>query len=407
MGYNIVEIICASGKRAHNNEYYGKNEDIYMNRKLTAAVLCCVMAVLTACGGKDAKKETGETAAEAVTEEAPAVEVYTPAVHEEGKYYVGIIQQSGHDSLDRASQGFQDELRDLMGDDVEIDYKVADGTELGCDVIIDHFLQDKDDLIMAGGTLALRRAYNATKDVPIVAAGITDFLIAGGVSGVGEPGGNVTGISDLPPMQTQKDFLLNVADGDTIGIVYCSSEVSSGFQVKLIKSYLDDEGADYREYAFTDDSGLESAVTNACGECGTLYLPNDDALARNMGIVKRISLEKGTKVFASNESMCIDGALAAYGIDYYEMGKRTAEMAYDVMIYGIDKADEYNNEDWEADDYEERGDISKISIDRVRDTANAYYNPVIAEKLGWTPNGSYTAVEVEDDAGETAQSGTN
>ena len=379
-----------------------------MNRKLTAAILCCVMAALTACGGKDAKKETEEKAAEAVTEEAAeVVETYTPAVHEEGKYYVGIIQQSGHDALGRASQGFQDELKDLMGDDVEIDYKVADGTELGCDVIIDHFLQDKDDLIMAGGTLALRRAYNATKDVPIVAAGITDFLIAGGVSSVNEPGGNVTGISDLPPMQTQAEYLLNVAQGDTIGIVYCSNEVNSGFQVKLIKGYLDDEGAEYREYAFADDSGLESAVTKACEECGTLYLPNDDSLARNMSAVKRISLEKGTKVFASNESMCIDGALAAYGIDYYEMGKRTAEMAYDVMIYGIDKADEYNNEDWEADDYEERGDISKISIDRVRDTANAYYNPVIAEKLGWTPNGSYTAVEVEDDAGETAQSGTN
>lgn len=379
-----------------------------MNRKLTAAILCCVMAALTACGGKDAKKETEEKAAEAVTEEAAeVVETYTPAVHEEGKYYVGIIQQSGHDALGRASQGFQDELKDLMGDDVEIDYKVADGTELGCDVIIDHFLQDKDDLIMAGGTLALRRAYNATKDVPIVATGITDFLIAGGVSSVNEPGGNVTGISDLPPMQTQTEYLLNVAQGDTIGIVYCSNEVNSGFQVKLIKGYLDDEGAEYREYAFTDDSGLESAVTKACEECGTLYLPNDDSLARNMSAVKRISLEKGTKVFASNESMCIDGALAAYGIDYYEMGKRTAEMAYDVMIYGIDKADEYNNEDWEADDYEERGDISKISIDRVRDTANAYYNPVIAEKLGWTPNGSYTAVEVEDDAGETAQSGTN
>ena len=379
-----------------------------MKRKLTAAILCCVMAALTACGGKDAKKETEEKAAEAVTEEAAeVVETYTPAVHEEGKYYVGIIQQSGHDALGRASQGFQDELKDLMGDDVEIDYKVADGTELGCDVIIDHFLQDKDDLIMAGGTLALRRAYNATKDVPIVATGITDFLIAGGVSSINEPGGNVTGISDLPPMQTQTEYLLNVAQGDTIGIVYCSNEVNSGFQVKLMKGYLDDEGAEYREYTFADDSGLEGAVTKACEECGTLYLPNDDSLARNMGAVKRISLEKGTKVFASNESMCIDGALAAYGIDYYEMGKRTAEMAYDVMIYGIDKADEYNNEDWEADDYEERGDISKISIDRVRDTANAYYNPVIAEKLGWTPNGSYTAVEVEDDAGETAQSGTN
>ena len=189
--------------------------------------------------------------------------------------------------------------------------------------------------------------------------------------------------------------------------MYCSEEVNSGFHAKLMKSYLDDSGAEYSEYTFSDENEMESALTKACDECGTLFLPNDNMLAMNMETVKRISLEKGTKVFASSESMCRDGALAAYGIDYYEMGKRTADMAYDVMIYGIDKADEYNNEDWEADDYEERGDISKISIDRMRDTANAYYNPVIAQQLGWTAFWDYTEVEVES-AEETAeQSGTN
>ena len=383
------------------NRLTGKNEEIYMNRKLMTAAVCCAVLALTACGGKKEKVKEGAAAeATVAVEETAKVETYTPAVHEDGKYYVGIIQQSGNESLNLASQGFQDELYELMGENVEIDYQVADGTELGCDVIVDHFLQDKDDLILAGGTLALRRAYAATKDVPIVGTGVTDFLIAGGVSSVNEPGENVTGISDLPPMESQKDYLVSVADGDTIGIVYCVDEVGSGFQARLMKSYLDDDGADYIEYTFSDEAGMESAISKACDECGTLYLPNDDALSRNMAAVRKISLEKGTKVFASTESMCSDGALAAYGIDYYEMGRRTADVVYDVLIYGIDKADEYNNEDWEADDYEERGDISKISIDRMRDTANAYYNPVIAEKLGWTSDGSYT--EVEDAAAESA-----
>ena len=373
-----------------------------MNRKLTIAALFCAMLALTACGG-DKKKAEEEAAAAAATEEVAQVEVYTPAVHEDGIYYVGLIQQSGHEALRLASEGFQDELYELMGDEVVIDYKVADGTELGCDLIIDHFMQDKDDLIMAGGTLALKRSYAATKDVPIVGTAVTDYIIAGGVSSYGEPGGNVTGFSDLPPMQTQRDYLLDVADGSRIGIVYCSEEINSCFQVKLMTSYLDDEDADYGEYSFRDAAQLESTLKKACEECGTLYLPNDNTLADNMDMVKRISLEKGTRVFASDESMCRAGALAAYGIDYYEMGKRTAEVVYDVLIYGIDKADEYNNEDWEADDYEERGDIAKISIDRVRDTADAYYNPVIADKLGWTPGGSYEALDVEDtEESETA-----
>ena len=369
-----------------------------MNRKLTTAVLCCVLLALTACGGKKEEQKEAEAqnaAAEAAKEEQE-VKKYTPAVHEDGKYYVGIIQQSDNPALTLASEGFQDELNELMGDDVVIDYKVADGTALGCDVIIDHFLQDKDDLILAGGTLALRQAYSATQDVPIVGTGVTDFIIAGGgVSSVNEPGGNVTGISDLPPMESQRDYLVHVADGSRIGIVYCSEEMNSGFQCKLMKSYLDDAGADYGEYTFRDESEMEGVITKACEECGTLYLPNDDKLARNMDLVKRISLAKGVKVFGSDESMCKAGALASYGIDYYEMGKRTADVAYDVMIYGIDKADEYNNEDDEADDYEDRGDISRISIDRMRDTAVAYYNPVIAEKLGWTPDGTYVEVQVE------------
>ena len=370
-----------------------------MNRKLMTLVLCCALLALTACGGKKEKQKEAQEAAAEATKEEVKVEKYTPAVHEEDKYYVGIIQQSGNESLTLASEGFQDELNELMGDDVVIDYKVADGTDLGCDVIIDHFLQDKDDLILAGGTLALRQAYSATKDIPIVGTGVTDFIIVGaGVSSVNEPGGNVTGISDLPPMESQRDYLVHVADGSRIGIVYCSEEINSGFQCRLMKSYLDDDGADYAEYTFRDESELESVITKACEECGTLYLPNDDKLAGNMDLVKRISLEKGTKVFGSDESMCRNGALASYGIDYYEMGKRTADVAYDVMIYGIDKADEYNNEDDEADDYEDRGDISRISIDRMRDTAVAYYNPVIAAKLGWTPDGTYTEVQVEEEA---------
>ena len=378
-----------------------------MNRKLTTVVLCCALLALTACGGKkeEKKQETQNAAAEATKEEAAAPVKYTPAVHEEGKYYVGLIQQSDNEALTLASQGFQDELSELMGDEVVIDYQVADGTQLGCDVIIDHFMQDKDDLLVAGGTLALRQASGVTKDIPIVGMGVTDFIIAGGVSSVNEPGGNVTGISDLPPMESQRDYLVHVAGGSRIGIVYCSEEINSGFQCKLMKSYLSDDGAEYGEYTFRDESEIESVITKACEECGTIYLPNDDKLARNMDLIKRISLEKGTKVFGSDESMCKAGALASYGIDYYEMGKRTAAVAYDVMVYGIDKPDNYNNEDDEAEDYEDRGDISRISIDRMRDTAVAYYNPVTAEKLGWTPDGTYTAVEVEEEAAQTAQTG--
>ena len=363
-----------------------------MNRRITAALLCVLMLALTACGGKSEKEnKPAEGEQTAAAQETKPVEKYTPAVHEDGIYYVGIVQQADHEDLSLATEGFKDRLSEIMGEEVVIDVKVADSTAQDCDVIIDHFLQDKDDLIVAGGSLAVQRAYAATKDVPIVGLAVTDFLIAGGVSSVHEPGANVTGISDLPPMESQRDLLVGVADDGRIGLVYCSEDSGAGFQCKVMKKYLDAYGAEYEEYTFTDVSDLEAAVTKACDECGTIYLPNDSMLAQNMETVKNISLAKQVKVFASTESMCKAGALCAYGIDYYELGKRGADVAFDILTYWVDKPGEY------ADDEEaqEMGDPGEIEIDRVRDTAGAYYNPVIAEQLGWTPDGSYTELEVE------------
>ena len=363
-----------------------------MNRRLTAAILCVLMLALAACGGKS-EKENKPAAEEqtASVQEAKQVEKYTPVVHEDGIYYVGVVQQAGHEDLSLASEGFRSRLSELMGEEVVIDVKVADGTTQDCDVIIDHFLQDKDDLIVAGGSTAVARAYAATKDVPIVGLAVTDFVVLGGVSSVHEPGANVTGISDLPPMESQRDLLVGVADGGRIGLVYCSEDSGAGFQCKVMKKYLDESDVEYDEYTFTDVSNLEAALTKACDECGTIYLPNDSLLAQNMETVKNISLAKKVKVFASTESMCKDGALCAYGIDYYELGKRGADMAFDILTYWVDKPGEY------ADDEEaqEMGDPGEIEIDRVRDTAGAYYNPVIAEQLDWTPDGNYTELEVE------------
>ena len=368
-----------------------------MNKRVMAAALCFVMLAATACGGRkkeeSSDKEQQNAAAAATVEEKAAVEKYTPAVHEEGKYYVGVIQQADHGALSLAAEGFRDHLSELLGDEVVLDEKVSDGTDEKTDEIIDHFIQDKDDLILAAGSGALRQAAAQTKDIPSIGAAVTDFIIAGGVSSVSEPAGNVTGISDLPPMQSQRDYLLSVADGSRIGIVYCSNELGSGFQVKVLEKYLDDDGAEYEEYTFSGASDMEAAITKACDECGTIYLPTDNMLAMNMAAVKRISLEKGTKVFASTEGMCKAGALAAYGIDYYELGCRTAHVACDIMTYWIDKPGDYaDGEETQYSWYP-----GEIPIDRVRDTAAGYYNPVIAEKLGWTPDGSFDEVEVEDE----------
>ena len=365
-----------------------------MNKRLTAVLLCCVLLAVTACGGKEKEKESSEEkeqAAEAVTTEVQAVEKYKPAVHEEGKYYVGIVQQADHEALNKVYEGFRDQLSDLMGDEVEIDYQVSDGTKEKSDVIIDHFLQDKDDLIMAAGTNALRCAVAATTDVPIVVTAVTDYIIAGGVSSVGEPGGNVTGVSDLPPMVTQRDLLVQLnSDGGQIGILYSGEEANSEFQCRLMEKYLDEDGHEWKEYVFAGSEDMEEVIKKACSESSVLYLPTDNVLAVNMETVNKYAVENGTRVFTSDGGMCKKGGLVSYGVDYYEIGVEAANMAHEILVYGNM---EYDEDDEEAD--EDRGDPAKIAIERLSETASAWYNPVVAEAIGWTPTDTYSELDVE------------
>lgn len=396
-----------------------------MGKRVLAAVLCGIMVVAAGCGSGSGQTQesadSGQTE-EAVSEESAEEKVYTKAEHEAGKYYIGILQQADHGSLNEVAEGFQDEIELLMGSSVVCDYQISDGTEEDMQEIAGQFVADEDTLIVAEGTLALRAVSGATQEIPIVGAAVTDFIIAGGVSSVDEPGGNVTGISDLPPMQSQAEALgALVTDGGRIGIVYCSEEPNSEFQARLMESYLDDSGILWREYRFASVSELEATVDSACAECSVLYLPADNTLAQNMEVVREASVEKGVKVFTSDKEMCKAGGLLTLSVDYYVLGKRCADEAYNIIMYNAGDSGESSvlsstgsteteeeiaaREEAEAD-AEEEGDVSKIAIDRVRDTVAGWYNPEVAEAIGYIPYGNYTPIEMESsDAGstETAQ----
>ncbi len=361
-----------------------------MNKRLAAIVLCLVLLAVTACGGSGSKDKQNEKDADAgaTQQEVQEVEKYTPAVHEEGKYYVGIIQQAPHEALDLTGEGFRDRLSELLGEDVVIDYKVADGTMEDCDVIIDHFLQDKDDLILAVGTGALMRVNAATKDIPVVGAAVTDFIIAGGVSSLGEPGGNVTGVSGMPSVGKQSQLLMQLMPDDgTVGMLYCKDEVNSAFQCRLMEKYLDENDVSFKEYTFAGAEDMEGVISKAASECSVLYLPNDNVLAVNMDKVNQYAVQNGTRVFTSDGSMCKKGGLVSYGVDYYEVGVEAADMAQEILVYG--------GGDYEDEEDEYRGDPSRMEILDVKETASAWYNPVVAAAIGWTPDDTYSELDVE------------
>ena len=312
--------------------------------KMTATMMVAAMA-LTACGGST---------------EAPADEAASG-----GAYTIGIVQQLEHPALDAATQGFQDKLTELLGEgNVVFDYKNAQGEQTNCTTIATKFVSNNVDLIMANATTALQSAAAATADIPIVGTSVTDYVTAGVVDSNDAPGKNVTGASDLAPVDQQIALLLElVPDATKVGIVYCA-EPNSVFQSQLAQAELDKAGVAWAEYTAADSNEVQSVVTKAISECDVLYVPTDNTMANNTEIIKNIAVPAGIPVIAGEEGICAGCGLATLSISYYDLGVKAAEMAYEILVNGANPAE--------------------MPIEYVSDGITAKYNPEIAEALGIT-----------------------
>lgn len=289
-------------------------------------------------------------------------------------YKVGIVQQMEHAALDAATQGFQDKLTELLGDDVVFDYQNAQGEQTNCTTIATKFVSDGCDLIMANATTALQSAYAATADIPIVGTSVTDYVTAGVVDSNEAPGRNVTGVSDLSSIDAQIDVLLQFCSEDAkVAVVYCSSEPNSIYQAELAEKYLQSLNRDYAVYTVADSNEIQAVMTTAVGECDAVYIPTDNTLANNMEIVKNVTVPAGVPSFGGAEQMCAEGALSTLSISYYDLGVRAGEMAYEILVNGADPAE--------------------MPIEFVSEGIIPKYNPEIAEALGVTVPEGMTAVE--------------
>ena len=254
-------------------------------------------------------------------------------------YKIGIIQQLEHEALDAATQGFKDALTDLLGDAVEFDYQNAANDPTNCATICTKFVNDKVDLIMANATTALQSAAQATDTIPIVGTSITDYVSAGVADSNEKPGGNVTGASDLAPIDQQIDLLFTlVPDAKTVGIIYCSSEANSIYQADLAKECLESKGATVNIYTVADSNEIQAVATKAVGEIDALYIPTDNTMADNMEIIKNLTIPAKLPVICGEENMCLGGGLATLSISYYDLGYTAGKMAYRILVDGEDPA---------------------------------------------------------------------
>lgn len=343
-------------------------------RKILALVLAVLMVLsMAACGGSGSETTQAQTNGTGATDATNATDG-TQASGE--KFVVGVCQLMPHGALDLATQGFVDALTAELGEEnVEIIVKKAAGDSTTCIPIIDDFVADEVDLIMANATPALVTAANATEDIPILGTSITEYGVALELEDFnGTVGGNISGTSDLAPLDKQAEMILKwFPDAKKVGLLYCSAEPNSLYQVNEVQKYLEAKGITCTQYPFADTNELQAVTQKASDESDVIYIPTDNTVAGATGTVDQVC--RGvTPVIAGEESICKGCGVASLSISYYDLGVTTAKMAAKVL----------------------RGeaDISTMEIGYA-ETQTPLYNPDICESFGLTPLEGYVAIETE------------
>ena len=328
-----------------------------MKKKLMALTCAAAMTLSLAACGNNSAAET------------------TPAPEDEETYLVGICQLAPHVALDAATQGFKDALVEALGDKVQFDEQNAAGDSATCATIVNGFVSEGVDLMLANATPALQAAASATGDIPVLGTAVTEYGVALSIDNfTGTVGTNVSGTSDLAPLDQQADMIHEwCPDAKTVGLLYCSAEPNSKYQVDTIQGYLEDLGYTCTQYPFSDTNDMASVTQNAVDNSDVLYVPTDNTIANNTGIVDNICHGK-IPVFAGEEGICRGCGVATLSISYYDLGVATGKMAVNILTG--------------------EADVSEMPIEYAPQTTKKY-NADTCEALGLTPPEGYEAIAAE------------
>ena len=254
-------------------------------------------------------------------------------------YKIGVLQLTEHGALDLTNKGFVAALDD-SGISYTIDQQNAENDQSACQTIASKLVNDGDDLIFAIATPAAQAVAGATSDIPVVGSAITDYVESGLVASNEEPGGNVTGTSDLTPVADQIGLLLQLLpDTKRVGILFCSAESNSGVQVALAEEVLDDTGIEHERYAVSSSNEIQQMVESMAGKVDAIYAPTDNTIAAGMATVSMVATENKVPVIVGCDTMVEDGGLASYSVSYYDLGYKAGEMAVKILAEDADPAD--------------------------------------------------------------------
>lgn len=338
---------------AHNSNAEGEDK----MKKFFALLLALAMVLaLAACGStsnESADPQGGDDAAETFT--------------------VGVCQLVQHPALDAATQGFVDALTAELGDAVTIDVQNASGEPTNCSTIVNGFVSADVDLIMANATPALTAAASATADIPVLGTSITAYDAALELDNFnGVVGGNISGTSDLADLKEQAAMILEwFPEAKTVGLLFCSAEANSRYQVDVVTAELTAAGVACVEFAFTDSNDVSSVTQKACDSCDVLYIPTDNTAASNMESINNVALAAGKAAIVGEAGMLGGCGVATLSISYYDLGVTTGKMAARIL--------------------KGEADVSTMPVEYAPVTR--MYSPAACEALNITPVEGYEAAE--------------
>ena len=326
-----------------------------MKKKLFAlACAAAMMLSLAACGS---------------AEPAPQ----TPADPAAAGYTVGIVQLVPHVALDAATQGFKDALNAALPNQVTFLEGVGAGDSATCTPIVTQYVASNVDLIMANATPALQAAAAATADIPILGTSVTEYGVALDIDNFsGLVGSNISGTSDLAPLDEQAAMIKEwFPDTKTVGLIYCSAEANSQYQVDEVQKFLEADGITCTQYPFADSNDLAAIAQTAADNSDVIYVPTDNTVASNTGIIDNICRPAGVPVIAGEEGICAGCGVATLSISYYDLGVATGNMAAKILTGEVK--------------------IEELPIGYA-DTVTPKYNEAICTDLNVTVPEGYTAI---------------
>ena len=333
-----------------------------MKKIVSVAMAAAMAATLAGCGGAASSSAPASSAAASAADSA-AAKTYT----------VGICQLVQHEALDAATQGFKDALTAKLGDAVKFDEQNASGDSANCATIVNGFVSNDVDLILANATAPLQAAAQATATIPVLGTSVTDYATALDISDwTGTVGNNISGTSDLAPLDQQAAMIQELfPDAKNVGLLYCSAEPNSVYQCDVMEGYLADMGFTVSRYAFTDTNDVTSVAQTAADASDVIYIPTDNTAASNTEAIANVLLPAKVPAVTGEEGICSGCGVATLSISYYDLGYATGEMAAKVLTEGAD--------------------VSAMPVQYAPNVTKKY-NAANCEALGLTIPDDYTAI---------------